>query len=138
MTHAAPPDHPSEPADDNETVENPSELIRVSAMTARLLEEAHDAPLDDAGCRRMVEIHHRALEMLEDTLSTGLRSELLALAPPVEGPDMSAAELRVVQAQLVGWLDGLMVSLQAELLDPAGPVAAAGEITDPSSDHSYL
>ena len=131
-------DHSDAHAEDNqeETVENPSELIRLSTMTTRLLEEVREASLDDAGRRRLVEIHSRARAMIEDTLSEGLRSELLALTPPMNDDAASEAELRVAQAQLVGWLDGLMISLQAALVERGRPATSPGDPVP--GDHAYL
>ena len=131
-------DHPGAHAEDKEaeTVENPSELIRLSAMTTRLLEEVRDASLDDAGRRRLVKIHGRARGMIEETLSDGLRSELLALSPPMNDDVASEAELRVAQAQLVGWLDGLMISLQAALVERGRPATPPSEPVPGS--HAYL
>ena len=142
MTQRASADAQAAPAADGgeETVNNPSELIRVSAMTGRLLEEVRTASLDVAGRRRMVQIHGRAMEMMDDALSESLRSELTALAPPFdEHGDVSEAELRVAQAQLVGWLDGLMVSLQAAILDraAAAPAPSPGDGSLPGN-HAYL
>ena len=120
-----------------EVVHNPAELMRLSAMTTRLLEEARTTALDAAGFRQMARIHGRAMGMVERSLSSGLRSELLALAPPFD-EHASEAELRVAQAQLVGWLDGLMVSVEAAMLEPV----AAAPLPEPRGalpgDHAYL
>jgi proteasome activator-like protein len=130
-------------SENEETVENPAELMRVSAMTTRLLEEVHGASLDAAGFRHMARIHGRAMGMVERSLSSGLRSELLSLAPPIDEGASSEAELRVAQAQLVGWLDGLMVSLEVALMarvaNPASPEPALREPRGAlSGDHAYL
>jgi hypothetical protein len=122
----------------SETVSNPSELIRLSAMTARLLEEVRDTSLDDAGCRSLVRIHGRAMEMIESTLSGGLRAELTSLAPPMDEDRTSEAELRVAQAQLVGWLDGLVLSLQAALVERAAAPAPAAAGSPVPGGHAYL
>jgi hypothetical protein len=121
-----------------ERVENPAELMRVSAMTTRLLEEVRGASLDAAGFRHMARIHGRTMGMVERSLSSELRSELQSLAPPLDERATSEAEVRVAQAQLVGWLDGLMVSLEAALMDPAAnPVVPQPRGALPG-DHAYL
>ena len=134
MVEHDPADAKSAHDDTSETVVNPAELIRLSAMTARLLEEVREASLDDAGCRSLVRIHGRAMEMIESTLSTGLRSELVALAPRIESR-ATEAELRIAQAQLVGWLDGLVLSLQAAAATPPAPPAVVGPVP---GGHAYL
>jgi hypothetical protein len=90
-------------------------LMRIASMTRALLDEIRQAPLDDAGRRRLVEIHDTSLLELQDVLSDDLREELSEMFQPVEADTASESELRLVQAQLVGWLEGLFAGIQASL-----------------------
>jgi hypothetical protein len=74
------------------------------------------APLDDAGRQRLKEIHHRSIVELEDGLAPELRDELSRLTLPFGDTAPSEAELRIAQAQLVGWLEGLFHGIQAALV----------------------
>jgi len=103
------------PDEDEETssVQAPK-LMRIASMTRALLDEIRQAPLDEAGRRRLVEIHETSLVELQDVLSEDLREELAEMFTPVED-GASESELRLVQAQLVGWLEGLFAGIQASL-----------------------
>lgn len=90
-------------------------LMRIASMTRAMLDELRQAPLDDAGRRRLVEIHERSLDEMQEVLSEDLRQELVDMFVPLDGEDVSEAELRVAQAQLVGWLEGLFAGIQATL-----------------------
>ena len=90
-------------------------LMRIASMTRAMLEEIRQAPLDEAGRRRMVEIHDTTLAEMEEVLSADLREELRELFKPLSGDSATEAELRVAQAQLVGWLEGLFAGIQATL-----------------------
>lgn len=90
-------------------------LMRIASMTRAMLEEIRQSPLDDAGRRRLVEIHESALSEMQDVLSEDLREELNELFTPLSTESVSEAELRVAQAQLVGWLEGLFAGIQATL-----------------------
>jgi hypothetical protein len=85
-------------------------------MIKQLLEEVRAAPLDDAGRHRLKEIHRRSIAELEDGLAPELRDELERLSLPFEEGTPSEAELRIAQAQLVGWLEGLFHGIQAALV----------------------
>jgi hypothetical protein len=100
---------------DGEQVNNPTKLIRIASMVRALLDEARRAPLDDAGRRSLREIHERSIAALEDILSDDLRQELEEVALPFENETPSESELRIAQAQLVGWLEGLFHGIQATL-----------------------
>jgi Bacterial proteasome activator len=98
-------------------VEQPAKVMRIGSMIKQLLEEVRTAPLDEAGRQRLTEIHRRSITELEDGLAPELRSELERLSLPFEaGTTPSEAELRVAQAQLVGWLEGLFHGIQAALV----------------------
>jgi Bacterial proteasome activator len=98
-------------------IEQPAKVMRVGSMIKQLLEEVRAAPLDEAGRQRLTEIHRRSISELEDGLAPELREELERLSLPFEpGSTPSEAELRIAQAQLVGWLEGLFHGIQAALV----------------------
>ncbi|QSB14883.1 bacterial proteasome activator family protein [Natronosporangium hydrolyticum] len=98
-------------------VEQPAKVMRIGSMIKQLLEEVRAAPLDEAGRARLKEIHHRSIVELEDGLAPELRQELDRLSLPfTEDGAPSEPELRVAQAQLVGWLEGLFHGIQAALV----------------------
>ncbi|WP_129668895.1 bacterial proteasome activator family protein [Phytoactinopolyspora endophytica] len=97
-------------------VEQPAKVMRIGSMIKQLLEEVKSAPLDEASRRRLSEIHRRSLDELEDGLAKELVEELERLALPFNQEEVpSEAELRVAQAQLVGWLEGLFHGIQTTL-----------------------
>ncbi|NLU83559.1 bacterial proteasome activator family protein [Rhodococcus sp. HNM0569] len=99
-----------------EMVEQPAKVMRVGTMIKQLLDEVKSAPLDDASRSRLKEIHQRSIKELEDGLAPELREELERLALPFTDDSVpSDAELRVAQAQLVGWLEGLFHGIQTAL-----------------------
>jgi len=98
-------------------VEQPAKVMRIGTMIKQLLEEVRAAPLDEASRNRLKEIHKRSIEELEDGLAPELREELERLSLPfTEDGTPSDAELRIAQAQLVGWLEGLFHGIQAALV----------------------
>jgi hypothetical protein len=97
-------------------VSEPSKLIRIASMTRAMLEEVREAQLDDAGRGRLLAIYDRSLAELKDVLSDDLVEELEAVFIPIDEGTPSEAELRVAQAQLVGWLEGLFHGIQASLI----------------------
>jgi hypothetical protein len=96
-------------------VEQPAKVMRIGTMIKQLLEEVRSAPLDDAGRRRLREIHETSIRELEAGLAPELRAELERLTIPFGGDTPSEAELRVAQAQLVGWLEGLFHGIQTAI-----------------------
>ena len=103
-------------APDVESVEQPAKVMRIGSMVKQLLDEVRAAPLDDASRERMREIYETSVEELAKALSPDLQEELRRLAPPFSGADTPTdAELRIAQAQLVGWLEGLFHGIQATL-----------------------
>jgi hypothetical protein len=100
---------------DGEQVSRPTKLIRIASMVRALLDEARLAQLDDAGRRHLKEIHERSVHELEGILSDDLREELEQVTLPFTSDTPSDAELRIAQAQLVGWLEGLFHGIQATL-----------------------
>lgn len=108
--------------DDEETrsitdlVEQPAKVMRIGTMIKQLLEEVKAAPLDDASRSRLREIHATSIRELEGGLAPELREELQRLALPFsEDTVPSDPELRIAQAQLVGWLEGLFHGIQTAL-----------------------
>jgi hypothetical protein len=119
--------------------------MRIGTMIKQLLEEVRAAPLDEASRIRLKEIHRRSIEELEDGLAPELREELERLSLPfTEDGTPSDAELRIAQAQLVGWLEGLFHGIQTALFAQqmaaraqleqmrgrALPAGGSGEATD--------
>jgi len=101
-----------------EMVEQPAKVMRIGSMIRQLLEEVRAAPLDEASRARLREIHESSIKELEDGLAPELIEELERLTLPfTNGADQppSEAELRVAQAQLVGWLEGLFHGIQTTL-----------------------
>jgi hypothetical protein len=97
-------------------VEQPAKVMRIGTMIKQLLEEVRAAPLDDASRNRLRAIHATSIRELEEGLAPELRDELERLALPFSDQGVpSDAELRIAQAQLVGWLEGLFHGIQTAL-----------------------
>ncbi len=97
-------------------VEQPAKVMRIGTMIKQLLEEVRAAPLDDASRNRLRDIHRTSIRELEEGLAPELRDELERLTLPfTEDSIPSDAELRIAQAQLVGWLEGLFHGIQTAL-----------------------
>ena len=139
------PDQPEEEA--TESVASPAKVLRIGSMTKELLEEVRRAPLDDAGRSRLREIYETSVRELAEGLSGDLRAELGRLSSPFSGETPSDAELRVAQAQLVGWLEGLFhgiqaaifsqqMAAQAQLQQMRGRPGLPPGMADPSGDNA--
>ncbi len=100
---------------DGEGVTRPTKLIRIASMVRSMLDEVRRAPLDDAGRARLREIHEKSVHELESVLSPELQKELGEVVLPFSSDAPSESELRLAQAQLVGWLEGLFHGIQATL-----------------------
>jgi hypothetical protein len=99
-----------------EMVEQPAKVMRIGSMIRQLLDEVKSAPLDEKSRARLKEIHQNSIKELEDGLAPELVDELDRLSLPfAEDTTPSEAELRVAQAQLVGWLEGLFHGIQTTL-----------------------
>jgi hypothetical protein len=98
-----------------ESVASPAKVLRIGSMTKELLDEVRRAPLDEAGRDRLREIYETSVRELAGGLSGDLRDELARLSSPFSEGTPSESELRVAQAQLVGWLEGLFHGIQAAL-----------------------
>jgi hypothetical protein len=107
------PGQPEEP-EAEQAISQPAKLIRIASMIRELVEEVRQTSLDDRGRARLADIYHNSIEELKDSLSEDLRRELDKLAIPLESQS-SEAEIRVAQAQLLGWLEGLFHGIQAAL-----------------------
>jgi hypothetical protein len=96
-----------------------SKLVRLGVVAEMLLAEVRHAPLDQAALRRLREAHEAVRRDLGDCLPPRLAAELGRLTRPVVGNPLSAGELRVVQAELVGWLEGLTAAIQSVMVAEA-------------------
>jgi hypothetical protein len=97
-------------------VDEPAKVMRIGTMIRQLLEEVKSAPLDDAARGRLAEIHERSIKELEDGLAPELVEELDRISLPFsDDATPSDAELRIAQAQLVGWLEGLFHGIQTAI-----------------------
>ena len=100
-----------------EAIEQPGKVMRIGTMVKQLLDEVRQAPLDEAGRARLREIYEQSVRELSSGLSPDLSEELDRMALPFdENKVPSEAELRIAQAQLVGWLEGLFHGIQASLV----------------------
>lgn len=106
------PEQDKAPAD---LIEQPAKVMRIGSMVKQLLEEVRNQPLDDKGRARLAEVHRRSIRELEDGLAPELVEELERISLPFTEDSPSDAELRIAQAQLVGWLEGLFHGIQAAL-----------------------
>jgi hypothetical protein len=109
-------------------VEEPAKVMRIGTMIKQLLEEVRAAPLDEAGRARLREIHEASIRELEQGLAPELREELERFTLPFGGDVPSEAELRIAQAQLVGWLEGLFHGIQTALF--AQQMAARAQLEE--------
>jgi hypothetical protein len=112
-----------------ELVEQPAKVMRIGSMIKQLLDEVRSAPLDQAGRARHAEIHERSIAELEQGLAPELVDELHRITLPFgDGETPSDAELRIAQAQLVGWLEGLFHGIQTALM--AQQMAARAQLDE--------
>ncbi|WP_461173971.1 bacterial proteasome activator family protein [Arthrobacter sp. Z1-9] len=112
------PDNGSKPKSTSlqDLVDEPAKVMRIGTMIRQLLEEVKSAPLDDAARGRLAEIHERSIKELEDGLAPELVAELDRISLPFsDEATPSDAELRIAQAQLVGWLEGLFHGIQTAI-----------------------
>ena len=93
----------------------PTKLIRIASMTRAMLEEVRHAPLDEKGKARLAAVHTRSLDELREMLPPDLLEEFNEIMVPLHAEEPSEAELRIAQAQLIGWLEGLFHGIQASL-----------------------
>jgi hypothetical protein len=133
VVQAAPPqpvelDEDEREEDPSVMVGQPAKVMRIGTMVKQLLDEVRSAPLDDAARARLAAVHERSLRELEDGLSPELLDELHRITLPfADDRPPSDAELRIAQAQLVGWLEGLFHGIQTALV--AQQMAAQAQLT---------
>ena len=109
-----------------ELVEQPAKVMRIGSMIRQLLEEVKSAPLDEASRARLAQIHASSIEEREQGLAPELVEELERLSLPFSSETPTEAELRIAQAQLVGWLEGLFHGIQTAIY--AQQVAARAQL----------
>ena len=107
-------------------VEQPAKVMRIGSMIRQLLEEVKSAPLDEASRTRLAGIYESSIKELEAGLAPELVEELERLSLPFSSDTPSEAELRIAQAQLVGWLEGLFHGIQTAIY--AQQVAARAQL----------
>ena len=107
-------------------ISQPAKVMRIGSMVKQLLDEARSAPLDEAGRTRLREIYDTSVHELSGALSPDLGEELGRMAMPFSAEVPTESELRIAQAQLVGWLEGLFHGIQASLF--AQQAAAAAQL----------
>lgn len=98
-----------------DAVEEPAKVMRIGSMIKQLLDEVRQAPLDEKSRDRVRDVFEQSVKELAEGLSPDLREELGRLTLPFDADTPSDSELRVAQAQLVGWLEGLFHGIQATL-----------------------
>jgi hypothetical protein len=118
---------------DQADVSSPAKVMRIGTTVKQLLEEVRSTDLDEKGRQRLAEIHRRSIEELEDGLSKDLIDELERLDLPFDSADgpPTTSELRIAQAQLVGWLEGLFHGIQTAIMAQqamAQQAAARGQL----------
>lgn len=143
---------PDDATPDATFIGQPAKVMRIGTMVKQLLEEVRSSPLDEAARGRLAEVHERSLHELEDGLSPDLVAELRRISLPFSDDNPTEGELRVAQAQLVGWLEGLFHGLQTALvaqqmstqaqlaqmrraLPPGGAPQLDAAAGDPTTDH---
>jgi hypothetical protein len=114
--HEPVPPEPQRVTNPADLVEHPAKVMRIGSMVKQLLEEVRSAPLDEKGRARLADIHERSIGELKDGLAPELVDELERIALPFKDDAPSDAELRIAQAQLVGWLEGLFHGIQTALV----------------------
>jgi proteasome activator-like protein len=108
------PEAPAPEVRPAETITEPAKMLRIASMVRELLDETHHASLDEPGRKQLKQIYDRSVSELRDVLSPDLQAELAELVPPLDHVP-SESEIRVAQAQLVGWLEGLFHGIQAAM-----------------------
>ncbi len=111
-----------------EAIQRPGKVLRIGSMVKQLLDEVRQSPLDEAGRARLKEIYEQSLTELRESLSPDLAEELDRVSVLFSDDTPSDAELRIAQAQLVGWLEGLFHGIQAALV--AQQVAARAQLDE--------
>jgi hypothetical protein len=114
---------------DAPTVEQPAKLLRIAMMVRELLEEVRRAPIDEAGRVQLREIYERVLKELKNGLSGSLAEELERVTIPLSDDGApTESEIRIAQAQLLGWLEGIFQGIQAAIATQQ--IAAAAQLEE--------
>lgn len=115
LEKATDPEGPDAGTDEHEAIEKPAELLRLAHMVQSTLNEVRAMEIDEGGRERLSEVYNRTVTELRELISEDLQDELddIAVTPLEDSP--SSGELRIAQAQLVGWLQGLFQGLQASM-----------------------
>ena len=108
-------DSEDDPRHVTDLVEEPAKVMRIGRMVQQLLEEVKAAPVDEAGRKRLAHAMRASLAELKDALAPELDEELERLIHPFDEETPSESELRIAQAQLVGWLEGLFHGIQTAI-----------------------
>ncbi len=119
-------------------IAEPQKLVRITTMARAMLEEARSAPCDAAGCERLKRIHDRVIAELSDVVSSDLYEELLTLSVNFDEVTPTSSEVRVAQAELVGWLEGLMTGLIASYQTSQNPGEDTGDQLTADAPGLYL
>lgn len=111
------------------SVEQPAKLLRIAVMVREMLEEVRRAPVDEHAREHLRKIHGSVLEELKTGLSGSLRDELDRITMPLDGGNVpTESEIRIAQAQLLGWLEGLFQGIQAAIATQQ--MAAAAQLEE--------
>lgn len=113
VEEAAPAGADEGPAD---RIEEPAKLLRIASMTRSMLEEVRTATLDEEGRVRLRAVYDASMEQLRGVLTDDLRDELADVFVPLDSDVPTQAEIRVAQAQLIGWLEGLFNGIHAAIM----------------------
>ncbi len=107
----------TEDDDGQPAISEPGKLMRIALMLREMQEEVRRAEMDTAGRERLRRVHDRALDQLKSVLNTDLNAELDTLTFPFDDDTPTESEIRVAQAQLIGWLEGLFQGIQAAIMN---------------------
>jgi hypothetical protein len=108
--------HGSDQPSAGASFDQPGKLLRIAMMVREMLEEVRRAPLDVDAREHLGEIHRRVVAELKSGLSDALSEELERMITPFTDKEVpTEAELRIAQAQLLGWLEGLFQGIQAAI-----------------------
>lgn len=99
-----------------EMIGEPAKLLRIATMTRSMLAEARTATLDEEGRARLNDVYQATLKQLRSVLTDDLTEEFEEYFQPLTDEVPTQAEIRVAQAQLVGWLEGLFSGIQAAIV----------------------
>jgi hypothetical protein len=125
-------------ANSTDFVARPGKLMRITSMAKAMLEEARSSPCDVAGCEKFKRIYQRTIDELDDVISDDLHAELIELTARFDQSAPSPFEIRVAQAELVGWLDGLMngivVAVRSQMMEAEEQAEALEATTTDDGD----